>query len=99
MNATCRADALAIVGARSSRVEPARQVAAWLRQLSAVTAKLQAGGVPWQPNLLGLPEFDDELEQALAGVLAGKDVAADDGRRDAFIAHLRALPALTSLFA
>lgn len=99
LNATCRADALAIVAARSARLDPSLQVAAWLRQLSAVTAKLQAAGVPWQPNLLGLPEFDDELERALAGVLAGKDVAADDGRAGAFIAHLRALPALASLFA
>jgi len=99
LNATCRADALTIVGARSTRIEPTRQVAAWLRQLSAVTAKLQAGGVPWQPNLLGLPEFDDELERVLAGVLEGKAFAADDGRVGAFIAHLRALPALASLFA
>jgi hypothetical protein len=99
LNATCRADVLALVHERAAAGDPARQVAAWLRQLSAVTAKLQAGGSPWQPNLLGLPEFDDDLERTLADVLAGRPEPSSGAPAAKFIAHLRALPSLAILFA
>ena len=87
------------MSARDRRVASQPQVGAWLRRLSAVTAKLQAAGVPWQPNLLGLPEFDNELERVLAGVLAGKDVAADDGRRGRSSRTCGRFLTLASLFA
>ncbi len=99
LNAVRRDDAFAFVRARAPGSDPARQIAAWLRQLSAVTAKLQAAGVPWQPNLLGLPEFNDELERVLVDLLGGEGSTAADESAAKFIAHLRSLPALACLFA
>lgn len=97
LNASRRRDVLTLTQQKKPGVEPARQVAAWLRQLSNVTIKLQAEGVPWQPNLLGLPEFDDELERACVGLLSGETVGFE-GKMAVAIAQLRALPALDCLF-
>jgi hypothetical protein len=96
LNAHRRQDVLALVNQRNSDEQPGRQVAAWLARLSKVTMKLQAGGIPWQPNLLGLPDFTDELQGAVARFLDGRD-AAEEGD-SAFVAKLRAIPALASLF-
>jgi hypothetical protein len=98
LNATRQRDVLAITRQKQPDVRPAEQVATWLRRLSTVNAKLQVDGVPWQPNLLGLPEFDDRLERACVDYLAGRSPdALDDVTARAF-AQLRALPALNCLF-
>jgi hypothetical protein len=98
LNARRRQDALELVGARSLRAEPARQIVAWIRELSNLNIKLQAAGIPWQPNVLGLPEITDELEDALVRELKGGPVSGDQ-RIAAFLEKLRALPALACLFA
>lgn len=97
LNATRREDALALVHARAPEAEPAAKTAAWVRRLSTVNAKLQAAGLPWEPNLLGLPEFNDELEAELARELGGP-VARGAAARSPFIAKVATLPALASLF-
>ena len=97
LNAPRRRDVLAVTRQRKPNTDPARQVAAWLRQLSNVTVKLQVEGVPWQPNLLGLPEFDDELENACASLFAGEGQAPNDRAANG-LSELRALPALACLF-
>jgi hypothetical protein len=63
-----------------------------------VTIKLQAEGLPWQPNVLGLPEIDDEAEEACVAFLRD-GAAATNERATAVISQLRALPALACLFA
>ena len=95
---TCRDDAFSFIRARRSATDPASQIAAWLRQLSGLTAKLQAAGVPWQPNLLGLPPFDDSLEQALVADLNGRAAGPADPGAAASLAVLKALPSLSVLF-
>ena len=97
LNASRRRDVLAITQGKNPTLGSVRQVVSWIRQLSNVTVKLQAEGVPWQPNLLGLPNFDDEIERALVSVLNGESLGFDD-RVAAAIAQLRALPALGCLF-
>ena len=98
LNARRRHDALELVAARTPGVEPARQAAAWLRQLSSVNLKLQAAGLPWEPNVLGIPEMTDEMESALVRKLSGAPVGAD-AQTGEFLEKLRTLPALACLFA
>jgi hypothetical protein len=97
LNAPRRQEALALVAAWAPDRDPARQTAAWVRQLSTVTVKLQAANVPWQPNLLGLPAFTDELEGALAKELA--EAAGGRQQAQSLLATLRGVPALACLFA
>jgi hypothetical protein len=97
LNVSRRRDVLTLTRQRKPDADPPRQVAAWLRQLSNIRIKLQAEGAPWQPNLLGLPDFDDELERACVGILSGEAVRAE-GSMAVAIAQLRALPGLDSLF-
>ena len=92
-----RKEALALVRRRTPDSEPALQTARWLRALSKVNVKLQAAGLPWQPNLLGLPEFDDRLEQAVAAALVGGE-ASIDPTLALVLSQLRSLPALAALF-
>ena len=35
--------------------------------------RLQAGGTPWEPNVLNLPDFEDGFEQAIADTLAKRE--------------------------
>jgi hypothetical protein len=77
--------------------EPATQVAAWLRRLSKVTMPLQAGGAPWEPNVLGLPDFDEGFERTLADALAKRERAFTPSELT-FLDRLRALPHLAPLF-
>jgi hypothetical protein len=98
LNAPRRREALALVAAFAGDRDPARQIAAWVRQLSNVTLKLQAASGPWQPNLLGLPPFTDELEAALANELSGGG-GAPDGAAGPALTALRGIPALNCLFA
>jgi hypothetical protein len=98
LNARRRKDALELVGARTPETDPARQAATLIRQLSNVNMKLQAAGTAWTPNVLGLPELTDELENVLVRELNGEPVGADE-RSVAFLTKLRALPALACLFA
>jgi hypothetical protein len=97
LNATNRSDVLSLTRAKKPDIAPARQVAAWLRQLSGITLKLQAEGSPWYPNILGLPEFDDEIERVCVGFLNGEDFEPNEKIAKS-IAQLRALPALACLF-
>jgi hypothetical protein len=98
LNARRRRDALDLVAARTLGIDPAQQAAAWLRELSRVGLKLQAAGTPWEPNVLGIPEMTDTLEQAFARELRG-EAAGDDRPTLEFLNKLRALPALSCLFA
>ena len=86
-----------LVRGRQPDVDPNRQIATWLRQLSNVTVKLQAANTPWQPNLLGLPEFTDELETLLACTLANESDSTDEVGKT-FLVRLQAVPALACLF-
>jgi hypothetical protein len=97
LNAQRRADALDLVAAYGPGVEPARQAAAWLRLLAGTTMKLQVGGTPFEPNVLGLPPFTDAGEQALGDLLAGRERTLTAEER-AFLDRLRALPPLAALF-
>ena len=58
-------DALALVAGHSPGQDPGRQVAAWLRELSNTTIKLQVGNTPFEPNILGLPAFGPGCEEGL----------------------------------
>jgi hypothetical protein len=98
LNASRRRDVLAITKQKKPAVDAARQIASWLRHLSTITAKLQVEGLPWQPNLLGLPEFDDHLEQACATVFSGQQPYGLDTNTATALAQLGALPALACLF-
>ena len=98
LNAQRRGDALDLVRARVPEDRPERVLSAWLRRLSGVTAKLQVGGTAWEPNLIGMPAFTDRLEKALESTLAGRVLGEDDPAR-AFVDQLRALPALSCLWA
>jgi hypothetical protein len=97
LNARRRQDALELVAAQTSASDSASQTAVWIRRLSELNIKLQAAGIPWQPNVLGLPEITDELENALARELRGEP-SGDDERTVEFLRKLRALPALGCLF-
>jgi hypothetical protein len=97
LNSLTRRDALQLVSSRVPAERPERTVAGWLRRLSTVTAKLQVGGTAWEPNLLGLPPFDDRLEQAVEAVLAGGTIPSDDPARP-LLDQLRALPGLSCLW-
>ncbi|HLK91578.1 MAG TPA: hypothetical protein VKZ18_16920 [Polyangia bacterium] len=98
LNAPRRRDVLTLARQRRPDREPAAQVAAWLRHLSALKAKVQVEGAPWHPNLLGLPELDDELERACAVVFGGGSTSDLDARAAATVSKLRDLPALACLF-
>jgi hypothetical protein len=93
-----RQEALDLIQARASAMDPPVQLAAWLRQLSKVNLKLQAAGAAWEPNVLGLPEMTDELEAALVGELRGER-AQHSPASGAFLERMRALPSLQCLFA
>ncbi|HXI60879.1 MAG TPA: hypothetical protein VNO55_32690 [Polyangia bacterium] len=97
LNVHRRADALALVAAHSPRLAPAQRLASWLRQLSAVTSRLQLASGSWEPNLFGLPPITPRLEEVLAAELADqRDLRTDE--EAAFLSKLRALPALLPLF-
>lgn len=97
LNAQNRAHALHLVQAFAPAVPPARQVATWLRELSAVTAKLTVAGLPFQPNLLGLPKFEPAFERCVADALAGEATTLS-GEEAALVDRLRAMPYLAVLF-
>lgn len=97
LNAKRRTDALALVAGFNPEVDPAQQIAAWLRELSAVTVRLRIGNEPFEPNILGLPPFGPGAEDALAAVLRGDRSSLDDAGQ-AFADRLRALPPLRALF-
>jgi hypothetical protein len=97
LNASRRRDVLTLTQQKKPEADPARQIAAWLRHLSTVTAKLQIEGTPWQPNLLGLPAFDDEVERACVATLNGQTSDFSEGAAAA-LRQLRALPATACLF-
>jgi hypothetical protein len=98
LNAHRREDVLTLAQMREPEKDAPAQVAAWVRQLSGLTLKLQAGGSNWLPNVLGIPPVDDHLERALADSLAGRDVSGD-APAAAFLDALRSVPALSALFA
>jgi hypothetical protein len=97
LNAQSRRDALALAASFSPDVDPPRQLAAWLSELSRATVRLKVGDTPFEPNILGLPPFGPGCEEALADLLAGRSTPrqAEAGQ---FIETLRSLPALECLF-
>jgi len=97
LNAQNRKDALALVASHAADKDPGTQVAEWLRELSTVSMRLQIGGAPFEPNVLGLPSFAPGHDAALADLLSGRERAWTDGET-AFLDRLRALPPLRPLF-
>jgi hypothetical protein len=97
LNAHRRQDVLALVRSRISDRDPAVQVAAMFRELSTINLKLQAGGMPWQPNVLGIPEMNDAFERSLANALAG-GAASGDESESRFLEALRRIPSFACLF-
>jgi hypothetical protein len=97
LNARHRDDALALTSRYAPDVRPAGQLAAWLRELAGITMRLQVGGGPFEPNVIGLPPFGPGCEEGLADFLAG-ETTSRTGDVDAFIERLRVLPALEPLF-
>ena len=98
LNAPRRRDVLTLTQQKKPDAEPARQVAAWLRQLSNVTIKLQAE--VFRGNRISSETHSsscDELEHACVDLLSGETVGFE-GKLAAAIAQLRALPALDCLF-
>jgi hypothetical protein len=77
--------------------DAAGHVATWLRRLSKISMRLQVGGSPWEPNVLGLPEFEAGFEEAVADALAKRERVFTPAER-AFLERLRALPHLAPLF-
>ena len=97
LNAHRREDVLTLVRSRMPDQDPAVQVAAWIRRLANTNLKLQVAAMPWQPNVLGLPEMNDDLERTLADMLMD-DAATCDESGTRFMAALRSNPALSALF-
>jgi hypothetical protein len=85
------------VSAYAPAAEPARQIAVWVNKLSTMAARLQLADGAWEPNLLGLPAFTPRLEDVLAAELRDETFDHTEEER-AFLARLRALPALMPLF-
>jgi hypothetical protein len=77
--------------------DPAAETASWLARLSRITLRLQVGGEPWAPNVLGLPDFEEGHEKVLADALAGRARTFTTSER-AFLDRLHALPHLEALF-
>jgi hypothetical protein len=98
LNARRKRDALALVARFSPESDPARLVASWLCELANISLRLQIGGEPFAPNILGLPPFEPGCEEGLANHLAGLGGAPSQAVQ-VFIERLRALPALEPLFA
>jgi hypothetical protein len=101
LNVQTRADALRLAREYAPSEDPAAQLARWLGELSRTTAKLIVAGAPFEPNLLGLPRFDDAHERCVADLLSGRqpEPAAYRGADTlAFLERLRALPYLAALF-
>jgi hypothetical protein len=97
LNSRRRSDVLALVSAFAPRVDPGRQIAAWLKELSMTTMRLQVGATPFEPNVLALPTFGPGCEEALALALSGQEETVS-GEAKIFLERLRALPALEPLF-
>jgi hypothetical protein len=97
LNTHRRVDALALVTEYAPDVDPARQIARWLKQLSTMSIRLQIGSAPWEPNILGLPAFEEGSEEVLASALAGRDEPRGESERH-FLGRLAALPPLLPLF-
>jgi hypothetical protein len=97
LNAQRRSDALALVESYAPGKEASRQIAKWLAALSNVSIRLQVGGAPFEPNVLGLPSFSEASESALADLLAGRERAWSADERT-FLDRLRGLPPLGALF-
>jgi len=69
----------------------------WLAELSKVTIKLQAGGLPWEPNPFGLPAPDAASIEALRAPLAGSQAAGSD-QATPFLDAVRRAPAFAVFF-
>ena len=97
LNVHCRPDALALVSSYATGKDPASQIASWLRQLSTLTTRLQIGGLPWEPNILGLPVFEEGFEMVLGDFLGERTCEISDRAR-LFIERLSSLAQLKPLF-
>jgi hypothetical protein len=87
LNAPTRTHALSLAAAHTPGRPAPETLVDWLVALSRVTVKLQVGGQPWEPNVLGLPAADDASCKALRAALAGESAPA--GEPGAFYAAVR----------
>jgi len=76
MNAPSRRHALDLVQRDSGTGSPHEALANMIGRLGDVKMKLQAGGLPWEPSVFGLPEPDEASIAALRLDLAGETVPA-----------------------
>lgn len=97
LNSHRRIDALALVSAFVPSEDSARWIARSLRRLSTIALRLQIRDIPFEPNVLGLPSFEDGFEEALARTLAGETQTPDEKQRR-FLGQLAELPVLGPLF-
>jgi len=72
LNAQSRGEALDLARAYLPDTPAEDSIASWLAALASVRLKLQAGGVPWEPSVLGLPDPDEASLSALRAMLAGR---------------------------
>jgi hypothetical protein len=97
MNAPDRTRALEGVAAFAPDRPPEETAARWISELSRVTLPLQVAGVPWEPNVLALPEASGSALAALRAYLQGAPppARAEDA---AFLETLARSPFLRALF-
>ncbi|MFT3928566.1 MAG: hypothetical protein QM778_38915 [Myxococcales bacterium] len=75
---------------------PGETLTTWLESLSKVKLKLQAGGLPWEPNIFGLPEPDAASLSLLRRALSGEALEPDQSTP--FFRAVRADPIFAPLF-
>ena len=96
LNAPTRHEVLTLARAYAPLQPPEESIIAWLRKLPTVKLKLQAGGIPWEPSVLGLPDPDNASLTALRSMLGGEPV--DSTAQHPFYEAVRRNPAFTPLF-
>jgi hypothetical protein len=96
LNAQNRRDALSLAGAYAPERSAVDSVLGWLGGLANVKLSLQTGGEPWEPNVFGLPEFDEPSREALRSALEGRP--ASPGSPAPFHEAVMRAPAFAPLF-
>ena len=96
LNASTRHEVLTLARAYAPLQPPEESIIAWLAKLPTVKLKLQAGGIPWEPSVLGLPDPDNASLSALRSMLADKPIVSTGQLQ--FYEAIRRNPAFTPLF-
>lgn len=96
LNASTRGEVFALTAASYQASDPVAKVIDWLRQLTNVTMKVQVAGVPWEPNLLGLPLISEGEARQLDKVL--RSDTNIESENEAFIKKVRGNSVLRPLF-